>query len=200
MKNLLALILASACMMNAQNPTGGFGLHKQKFVVRLLSPLNTKTARAGDGFTASVEQPTTFQGATVDGRITNLIRPQRGLGKGKAQIQFQFERVSFGGRSEAIKADLKQVENSQGVKRVDEEGRVIGVTSNKKRILAAVLMTGVGAAAGGVAGGVKGAGIGAASGLGAGLIVGLTMTTSGSDIEFRPGSIFTLTVSDSRPR
>jgi len=192
---LIALLFAPALLV-AQLAAPGFGLHNQRFVVKLLSPISTQTAREGDTFTASVNEPANFAGATIVGRIVKLKRPRKGVGKGKAEIKFQFESLSFAGRTEPVRTDLKEVQNSKGVKRVDEESEVIGVSSKRKRVLIAALMTGVGAGLGAATGGAQGAAIGAGSGLAAGVIIGLTMTASGGQIEFKPGSLFTLDISD----
>ncbi len=180
----------------AQDQNQGFGLQNTQMVVKLLSPVSTKTAQEGYAFTAVVEQPPEYQGGIVEGRITHLKRPEKGTGKGKAEIQFQFETLTFKNRTEHIRADLKDVMNSQGKRKVDEEGNVIGVTSNKKRALFAALGAAAGAATGAAVGGGRGAVVGAAAGGAAGLILGLKMTTAASDIEFKPGSLFTLMVSD----
>src|SRR5258708_29412640 len=132
MKKGLIVLAISAWGAHAQSTGPDFGLKNTVFVVKLLSPLSTKTAEQGDAFPASVEQPNQYQGTIMEGRITKLKRPERGVGKGKAEIDFQFERLTFNGRTGLVKADLKDVKNSQGVRKVDEEGRVIGVSSNKK--------------------------------------------------------------------
>lgn len=196
---LLAMIVWTG-FASAQNPTPTFGLHNTTFVVRLLSPLSTKTAQVGYAFTASVDQPSQFQGGLMEGRITKLKRPQKGVGKGKAEVQFQFDRLTHNGQTAVVRADVKDVRNSQGVRKVDEEGRAIGMTSNKKRILSTLLGGAAGAGIGALAGGATGAAAGGAAGAAAGLVIGLKMTTKGSDIEFRPGSTFTLIVSDAGGR
>jgi hypothetical protein len=200
---LMAVLPSIVWAQWAQAPPGatvGFGLHDTTFVVRLLSPLSTRTAREGDTFTASVEEPSQYQGAAMEGRITRLKRPRKGVGKGKAEVQFRFERLTINGRTATITADLKDVKNSQGLNGVDEEGRAIGVASNKKRILSTLVLGGIGAGIGAAAGGAQGAAVGGAAGAAAGLLIGLKMTTTGSDIEFRPGSVFTLSVSDAGRR
>jgi hypothetical protein len=111
---------------------------------------------------------------------------------------FAFDTLTFNGRTAPISAVLKEVFNSKGVKDVDEEGRVIGKSSNKKRTEAALGGALVGALVGGLRGGGGGAAAGAAIGAGAGLAVGITLTATGTDIEFRPGSHFSIEVSDSR--
>jgi len=111
-----------------------------------------------------------------------------------------FDSLSFGGRTLSVAAVLEDVSNSKGVKNVDEEGRVIGKTSNKKRVGSVIGGALTGALIGAMSAGGVGAAVGAGAGAGAGLAVGLTMTTTGSQIEFRPGSIFTLKISDSRAK
>jgi len=203
MRTLVAFLLLFALesvgaqqSAQTQSEPEGFGLQNASFVVRLLSPISTKTSSEGDMFTALVEQPAEYQGAVFEGKITRLKKPKKGVGKGKAEIVFQFESVTFRGKTVPVTADLKDVVNSKGVKGVDEEGQVIGRTSNKKRIGAALAASGIGALLGGLAGGAKGAATGAAIGAGVGVAIGLTMTTTGAELEFLPGSLFTLEVSD----
>ena len=194
---LLALVVILTNVGLAQSPqTQASGLKHVKFVVKLLSPLSTKTAQEGYAFTASVEEPAQYQGAVVEGRVTKVKRAQRGTGKGAAELQFHFESITFNNATENIKADLNDVSNSHGAKGVDEEGQVIGKTSNKKRIASTAGGAALGALIGGLRGGGAGAVIGAAAGAAAGLVIGLKMTTKGEDIDFEPGSLFTLTVSD----
>ena len=195
---LLALSAGPICGQTPPQAIPGFGLNGATFVVNLLSPLSTRTANQGDTFTAVVEVPSQFQGGVVEGQITKLKRPKKGVGKGKAEVQFHFNTLTFNNQIAPIAANLVEAENSQGVKNIDEEGHTIGVTSNRKRAVATLLGAGIGAGIGAAAGGAQGAAIGAAAGGGAGLVIGLTMTATGSDVEFRPGSRFTLTVSDRR--
>jgi hypothetical protein len=170
-------------------------LKNTKFVVKLLSPISTKTSQQSDTFTTSVEMPPEYTGAVFEGKITKLKKPKKGVGQGKPEIVFHFESITFQGRTTPVTADVTDVSNSKGVQSVDEEGQVIAKTSNKKRAAAAAAGAGLGALVGGLRGGTSGAAIGAAAGAGAGLIIGMTMTTTGSDMEFLPGSRFTLNVS-----
>jgi hypothetical protein len=197
---LLTAILTGDLLAQVPSPSNGpgLGLKKQMFDVRLLSPINSATAKEGDSFTATVDAPPDWQGGVVTGRITKVQRPQRGLGKGSAQVMFVFDSLTFNGRTARISAVLKDVSNSKGVKNVDEEGRVIGKSSNKKRTEAALGGALIGALVGGLRGGGSGAAAGAAIGAGAGLATAITLTTTGTDIEFRPGSHFSIEVSDAR--
>ena len=200
MKCLVFIALGVATTLSAQTPpepqTQALGLQHVNFVAKLLSPISTKTSNQGDMFTAIVEEPPPYQGAVLEGTITKLKKPKKGTGKGKAEIAFEFDTLTFNSRSGPVTADLKEVQNSKGAKAVDEEGRVIGKTSNKKRVLASLAGGALGAGIGALAGGVQGAAKGGAIGLAAGLALGLKMTTAGSDLEFMPGSHFTLDVSD----
>jgi hypothetical protein len=172
------------------------GLKHATFVVKLTAPISTNTSSPGDTFAALVEAPSEYQGAVFVGRITKLKKPKKGVGKGKAEISFQFEALTARGNTYPVTADLTDVANSKGVRSVDEEGQVVGRTSNKKRVGAAAAGAGLGVLIGALAGGAKGAATGGAVGLAAGIAVGLKMTTTGSQLEFLPGSHFTLDVSD----
>jgi len=202
MRRLLFLSVLFAIAVSVQAPAQAqvqpLGLKHATFVVRLTAPISTKTSNPGDTFAALVEAPSQYQGAVFTGRITKLTRPKKGVGKGKgkAQIAFQFESITANGNTFPVIADVKEVANSKGVKAVDEEGQLIGKTSNKKRIGAAAAGAGLGVLIGALGGGAQGAAIGGAAGLGAGLAIGLKMTTTGSQLEFLPGSHFTLDVSD----
>jgi hypothetical protein len=200
MVGVLACLIVLSSKMSAQPQTEGLGLQHSTFVVKLLSPISTKMSSEGDMFTAVVEEPTQYKDAVVEGKITKLKKPKKGVGKGKSEIAFQFDSLTFNGKSVPVDVELKEVTNSKGVKAVDEEGQVIGKSSNKKRVATAAAGAGIGALVGALAGGAKGAAAGSMIGLGAGVAIGLTMTTTGSDLEFLPGSIFTLDVSDSTRR
>jgi hypothetical protein len=200
MNRLILVAIGVAAGLSAQTPPEAqaqtLGLQHVSFVAKLLSPISTKTSNQGDMFTAIVEDPAQYQGAVLEGRITKLKKPKKGVGKGKAEIAFEFDTITFNSKSTPVTVDLEEVQNSKGVKAVDEEGRAIGKTSNKKRALATLAGGALGAGIGALAGGAQGAAKGGAIGLAAGLALGLTMTTAGSDLEFLPGSHLTLDVSD----
>jgi hypothetical protein len=203
LKKLLLMLMFCVAVCRGQAPANNqpgasFHLHNQEFVVKLLSPLSTKTSKPGDAFTASVQSPAQFQGGIMEGRITSLKKAEKGVGKGKTEILFEFNTLTFSGQTAHVAADLHDISNSKGVKDVDEEGRVIGKSSNKKRFLSTALGAGGGALIGGLTGGATGAVIGGVAGGAAGLAIGLTMTSTASDIELQPGSLFTLTVSDAQ--
>jgi hypothetical protein len=184
-----SLFLGSICglsIANAQQNT--------TFVVKLLAPISTKTSNIGDRFTALVEEPAQYNSGVLEGRITKLKQPTRGLGKGKPEIAFEFETLTYRGTMSTISANLKEVTNSSGARGVDEEGRVIGKTSNMKRLLWTTLASGAGAALGAATNGAQGAATGAALGAAVGFAISVTMTAAGSDVELHTGSHLTLDV------
>jgi hypothetical protein len=201
MKNWIAIAACVAALVTTQwmaaqatSPQPPpLGLKNIEMSVKLLSPISTKTSKAGDKFSAQVLTPESYGGAIIEGHIASIKTAKN---RDKAEISFQFETLTFRGATHPIQADLKEVANSQGVKNVDEEGRAIGKSSKKKALESALIGSAVGGILGGVLGGGKGAAIGAAAGAGAGLLFAIKFTTSGSQMEFAPGSTFTLDVSD----
>jgi hypothetical protein len=182
---------------NASAPAPPLGLKNTEMVVRLMSPISTKTSRAGEKFTAEVITPQLFAGAFVEGQIASIKTAKN---REKAEVSFQFETLTIQNVAHPIEADLKQVANSQGVKDVDDEGHAIGKSSKKKALESALIGSAIGGILGGATGGAKGAAVGAGAGAGAGLLFAIKFTTSGSQIEFAPGSTLTLDVSDRAAR
>jgi hypothetical protein len=182
----------------AQMEPQKLGLNNAKFTATLLSPMSSETSRKNDHFTAAVQTPSRYRGAILTGIITESKQPSKGfagLGARKnAEMAFQFEILTYRNVQYPVAVNLTQVANKHGVKGVDDEGHVVGATSEKKPALAALLGLGTGAVIGGLThlGVAKGAAIGA----GAGLVIGLTMTTQAESIQFSPGTVFTLNVSD----
>lgn len=191
---LSLLTQGSVAQVNSRQQLGPpLGLRNVEMTVRLMSPISTRSSRSGERFSAQVLTPATYSGAFIEGHIAS-IRAARN--QNKSEITFQFETLTFKGVTHVIQADLKAVANSQGVAMVDEEGRPIGKSSKKKTVESALIGSAFGGILGGVLGGARGAAIGAGAGAGAGLLFAIKFTTSGSQIEFAPGSTFTLVVSD----
>ena len=191
------IVLAAGCVLSlgAQSTSAGtpLGLQNVQTTVKLLSPISTKTSQKGDQFTAQVMTPEKLQGTAMEGHIQSV---KRAHGSDKAEIAFAFETITVQGVSHPIQADLKDVTNSHGVKNVDDEGRAIGTSSSKKKVEGAAVGAAVGGLLGAKFGGGKGAAIGAGAGAGAGLLFAVKFTTSGTDMEFAPGSQFVMDVSD----
>jgi hypothetical protein len=185
---------------NSSNALPPCGLKNELIEVELLSPLSTATAKPGDTFTSNVNTPDRLKGAKIEGDVRSLVNAKRGFGKGKPRIEMEFTTLTFDNRTCRISGELRDVKNSKGVAHVDDEGRAIGHTSNKKRIGASLGGSMLGALAGYAMGGYSGAIAGAAAGGVAGFLISSTLTTAGTDITFQPGALFTLNVSDPRVR
>src|ERR1035438_1094998 len=105
----LLLIAGVAAILSAQTPPvsqpQALGLQHVSFVAKLLSPISTKTSNQGDMFTAIVEDPSQCQGAVLEGKITKLKKPKKGTGKGKAEIGFECDTITFNSKSAPVTVD-----------------------------------------------------------------------------------------------
>ena len=135
--------------------------------IRLEDEIDSKNARAGDRFAATVLDPARFAEARVEGHVAQI--KQSGKFKGRTALDLVFERIVYAdGRSRPFAGQVVRIYGEDSVKQVDEEGTVKG--NNRKD--STIKRTGGGAAAGAIigaiAGGGKGAAIGAAIGAGVG--------------------------------
>jgi hypothetical protein len=113
--------LGASPQASEQQPS--LGLQKQEFVVKLLSPVSTKTSKKGDSLSAVVISPPAYEKASLVGEVQQVKPAKKSQ---KAEISFAFTKIVTGGRNYVVEADLQEVTNSRGAKGVDEEGRVIG--------------------------------------------------------------------------
>ena len=191
---LYGAVVACAAMHFGQPAMAGDkGIKNQTFVVNLTSPISTKDSKAGDTFTAQVLEPAEFQGSIVEGHVRKVEPAQNGEAP-KSHINFAFETLTVGDTTYKVQADLQDVVNSKGVAKVDEEGQVIAKGNAGKRAMAGIGGAGLGAFAGGMLGGSMGSLVGGAIGGAAGYIISLDVTASSHNIEFYPGTHFTLQV------
>lgn len=140
--------------------------------IRTIDALSSKTAKAGDTFTATVENPITVdgrpgipRGARVSGRVTNAV--PSGRLKQRAELWVTLTSVEVNGR------------------RYDLNTTTTGMKEGSKATRDIVFIgggAGAGAAIGGAAGGGRGAAIGAAIGAAAGTVG--AAATGQRDIEF----------------
>lgn len=166
---------------------------RQQFVVNLTSPISTRDSKPGDTFTAVVLEPAEFQGSVMEGRVRK-VQPAENMESPKARISFAFETLTVGDTTYKIQADLTDVVNSKGVAKVDEEGQVVAKGNAGKRAMMGFGGAGIGSFAGGLLGGNVGSIVGSAVGGIAGYAIALDMTASSHQIEFNPGTHFTLSV------
>ncbi len=141
--------------------------------VRTVGEVNTKAAKNGNEFEATLESPLVTdghtlaqRGATVIGRVVNA--DQGGRVKGKASLTLALARLRLAnGQTVAIQTNTVMQEAKSGTGK------------NVKRTAVA---TGAGALIGGIAGGGKGAAIGAGVGAGAGLATNLATRGPAAEI------------------
>lgn len=189
------LVLICTVALAARPALAGDKLGKDKtFVVNLTSPISTKDSKPGDTFTAQVIEPAEFQGSVIEGHVRK-VEPAQNAESPKSHINFAFETLTEGDTTYKIQADLKDVVNSKGLAKVDEEGQVIGQGNGAKRALFGAGGAGLGSLAGGMLGGGLGSLAGGIAGGFAGYAISLDVTASSHNIEFYPGTHFTLLVS-----
>lgn len=154
--------------------------------IELESPLSTDVSQRGDRFQARVIQPREYQGAIVEGRVTNVKRA--GKVKGTAELQLSFESIRMDNRTVEFRADVVEVVdmgNRDEAGTVDSEGGVKGRSSTKDDISKVGASTGIGAIIGAVVGGGKGAAIGAA--IGGAVGTGSVLRNRGKDVRLDRG-------------
>ena len=139
--------------------------------IRLVDPIDTETAKAGDTFRATVSQPVTVgdevvipSDADVEGQIVNAA--SAGHFKGQSALALTLTHLRMNGKSYALRTNQYE---KQGTSR----GKRTAATVGGGAALGAII--------GGIAGGGKGAAIGAGVGGGAG--TGVQAVTKGQQIK-----------------
>jgi hypothetical protein len=164
-----------------------------KVLLHLKSPIDTKSAKQGDGVYCQTSFPVTQDnivvipaGTYVKGEIAHVERA--GRIKGRAQILFNFNSMIFpNGYTVDLPAGLKSTPGATNSRVSDEEGTV-KADSQKGKDAGTVAKTGAtGAVIGTVASGsAKGAGIGGLAGAAVGL--GQVLFTRGQDVRIEQGT------------
>jgi hypothetical protein len=138
--------------------------------VRLIDPIDTKTAENGDTFRASLSAPLVVDGQTVvpsnadvEGRVVDT--KSAGRFRGQSSLTLELTRLTVNGQSYGL-------QSNQWTKQASSTG--------KKTATKVGVGTALGAIIGGIAGGGKGAAIGAATGAGAG--TGVQAVSGGEEI------------------
>ena len=155
-------------------------------LLHLQSPIDTKTAKVGDGVYCRTSFPITQNnvavipaGTYVKGKIAQVKRA--GRIKGRAEILFNFTTMIFpNGYTIDLPGALENAPGSRNSTVTDKEGPV-KADSQKGKDAGTVAKTGAtGAVIGAVASGGKGAGIGGLAGAAVGL--GQVLFTRGQDV------------------
>jgi hypothetical protein len=193
--NKLAIFLGFTSILFATHAAyaGDKSIKNEKFVLKLTAPISTATSKVGDQLTAIVLEPVEYRDAIVEGHVRK-VEPAQNLENPKSHIAFGFETLTIADKTYKIQADLKEVANSNGVAKVDEEGQAIAQGNGGKRAMAGFGGAGLGSLAGGMLGGGLGSLAGGMVGGALGYVVALDVTASSKNIEFYPGSQFTVQV------
>lgn len=155
---------------NTNYPSGTeFIIPNGETVVAVLDNLiSTTNAQVNDRFTATVRQPSQYEGATIEGHVSTVERSGRITGRSQMTLNFDTIRLRDG-RSYRFAGIIDSVRNAQGeTVKIDNEGTVRDDNQTTKTAQRAAIGTAVGAIIGAIAGGGKGAAIGAIVGAGGG--------------------------------
>ncbi len=208
MRSLIVFLIATSLTAAAQtaSPEGqpsqssSFSSARQvtvpagtQVLLQLKSPIDTKSARVGDGVYCQSSFPVTIDnvvvipaGTYVKGHITRVQRP--GRVKGRAEVLFNFNTMIFpNGYTIDLPGALQNEPGATNSKVADDEGTVRANGQKGKDAGTVAKTAGTGAAIGAIStGGAKGAGIGAA----AGGVVGLAtvLLTRGQDVRIDQGA------------
>ena len=148
--------------------------------------VSTLNARESDRFTATVRQPSQYEGATIEGHVSSVQRSGRVTGRSELTLNFDTIRLRDG-RSFRFGGILESVRNAQGeTVKIDNEGMVRDDDQTTKTVQRAAIGTAVGAIIGAIAGGGKGAAIGAVLGAGGG--AGSVYVQGRDDLELDRGT------------
>lgn len=179
-------------------PTNGdFIIPDNTTVVAALNDnLSTARAREGDRFTMTVQQPSQYDGAVIDGHVTQVQRSGRVSGRSTMTLNFDSIRLRDGG-TYRFAGTVDTIRTPRGdTVRVDNEGTVRDPSQTTKTEERAAIGTAVGAIIGAIAGGGKGAAIGAIVGAGGG--AGSVYVQGRDDLELPSGTQVTIRASAPR--
>jgi hypothetical protein len=152
--------------------------------------LSTGTVREGDRFTATVRQPFQYEGAIIEGHVSNIQRSGRVTGRSQLTLNFDNIRLRDG-RSYRFAGLLESVRTPQGdTVRIDNEGSIRDNSQTTRTAERAAIGTAVGAIIGAIAGGGKGAAIGAIVGAGGG--AGSVYVQGRDDLDLLRGTELTI--------
>ena len=167
-----------------------------QLIAQLNNNLSTNTARDNERFTMTVRSPAEYDGATIEGYVTNVSRSGRVTGRSEMTLNFDTIRIRDG-RSYKFAGIVETVRTpGNETVRVDNEGAVREDDQTSKTIQRTAIGTAVGAIIGAIASGGKGAAIGAVLGAGAG--AGSVYVQGREDLELPTGTEVTVRASSPR--
>jgi outer membrane lipoprotein SlyB len=195
---ILALLAAPALLSASDLPKPELPVGT-RVSVQLISTLSSSADRAGDTFTAKVEDPVFAQGtevvpagSTLRGHVT-FVKPP-GRVKGKAEMRLVADAIVMQDGQEYAFAGQLTDDAGSSVKVNGNEGTIEGKGKSKTQ---AAKEAGIGAAAGAAGGTLAAGGTGALYGAGIGAVAGLihSLAKHHKDVVLQPGTemVFVLT-------
>jgi len=162
----------------------------------LENPIDTNVSQNNDRFRMTVQSPSQFRGAIVEGYISGVGRS--GQVSGRSNVTFNFTKITLqDGKAYDFAGTLQSIRDAHGKDvKVDAEGIAKSDSQTKETVKRGGIGAGAGALIGAIFGGGKGAAIGAIIGGGAG--AGSVIVQGREDIKLQQGSV--LTVASSSPR
>jgi hypothetical protein len=164
-----------------------------QLVANLISGFSTANANEGDRFTMEVRSPSQFNGAIIEGFVSNTQRS--GRVSGRAEVTFNFDTIRLrNGQTYRFSGiiDGVRLPNGDNVS-VNNEGAVRDQNQTTRTVTRAGIGAAIGAIIGAIAGGGQGAAIGAGVGAGAG--AGTVILQGRDNLELQTGSEFRITAS-----
>ena len=161
----------------------------------LENKVSTKDSQNNDRFKMTIQSPNEYDGAIVEGYLSNVSRS--GKVRGRSTFTMNFETIRMrDGRTYDFVGLLQSATDSTGeIIKTGNEGDAKGKSKTKESIKRGGIGAGLGAIIGGIIGGGKGAIIGATIGGGAG--TGSVIAEGKGDVELDEGS--TVTVESTSP-
>jgi outer membrane lipoprotein SlyB len=192
---IVAFLAAAALLCGSDQPMPELPVGTQ-ISVTLISTLSSSADRAGDMFTAQVQDPIFAKGievvpvgSTLRGHVT-FIKPP-GRVKGKAEMRLVADAIVLkDGHEYTFAGQLTDGNDDASVKVNGNEGTIQGKGKSKTQ---AAKETGIGAAAGAGVGALSAGGTGALYGAGIGAVAGLihSLAKHHKDVVLQPGTPLT---------
>jgi hypothetical protein len=167
--------------------------NNEVIIATLNTDVSTKQTQEGDRFTMTVREPTQYEGAVIEGKISDVSRS--GRISGRSGLTFNFDTIRMrDGRTYRFAGFVDSVRMAGGeTVKIDNEGTVKDESQTQRTVQRAAIGTAVGAIIGAIAGGGKGAAIGAIIGAGAG--AGSVYVQGRDDLELMSGTEMTIRAS-----
>lgn len=160
-----------------------------RLTATLENQITTKTAKDSDRFTMTVNSPSQYNGATIEGRV---IGEKSGVVSGRATLSLSFETIRLrNGITYRFAGIVEQVRMPNGnIVGVNNEGTVRDGSQTNKTVTRAGIGAILGAIIGAVVDGGQGAAIGA--GIGAGAGAGSVVLQGRDNLDLPSGTEFTI--------